>query len=238
MRAVRMLGAKPARSERLTIVLDPWVTAQLLGIVAGVFAADAVLKGRSLFAGRLGEQVASPLVTLLDDPTDPAAWGATETDGEGLATRPVTLIDAGTASAYLYDTYTARAMGAVSTASAVRYGFKTTPSPGPQAVRLVPGTKSAEEIWAQVGDGLVIQEVSGMHSGVNPVSGDFSTGAEGVRIRGGEPAESVREVTIASTLQRMLSEVVAVGGDLEQFPMDAAGVSLAIADVTLSGGGE
>jgi PmbA protein len=89
-----------------------------------------------------------------------------------------------------------------------------------------------------VGDGLLIQEVSGMHSGVNPVSGDFSTGAEGVRIRGGEPAESVREVTIASTLQRMLSEVVAVGSDLEHFPMDASGVTLAIADVTLSGGGE
>jgi PmbA protein len=236
-RAVRMLGAKPTRSERLTIVLDPWVTAQLLGIVAGVFAADAVLKGRSLFAGRLGEQVASPLVTLLDDPTDPAAWGATETDGEGLATRPTTLVDAGTATGFLYDTYTARAMGARSTGSAVRYGFKTTPSPGPQAVRLLPGSKSAEEIWAEVGDGLVIQEVAGMHSGVNPVSGDFSTGAEGVRLRGGEPAEPVREVTIASTLQRMLSGVVAVGADLEQFPMDAAGVSLAIADVTLSGGG-
>jgi PmbA protein len=236
-RAVRMLGARPARSERLTIVLDPWVTAQLLGIVAGVFSADAVLKGRSLFAGRLGEQVASPLVTLLDDPTDPAAWGATETDGEGLATRRTPLIEAGTAAGYLFDSYTARAMGGASTGSAVRYGFKTTPSPGPQAVRLVPGTRSAEEIWAEVGDGLVIQEVAGMHSGVNPVSGDFSTGAEGVRLRGGEPAEPVREVTIASTLQRMLSGVVAVGADLEQFPMDASGVSLAIADVTLSGGG-
>jgi PmbA protein len=233
-----MLGAKPARSERLTIVLDPWVTAQFLGIVAGVFAGDSVLKGRSLFADRLGQQVASPLVTLVDDPTDARAWGSTETDGEGLASRSTTLIDGGTASAFLHDSYTARAMGAVSTGSAVRYGFKSTPSPGPQAVALVPGTATAEEIWAQVGDGLLIQDVSGLHSGVNPVSGDFSTGAEGVRIRGGQPAESVREVTIASTLQRMLSGVVAVGGDVEYFPMDAAGVSLAISDVTLSGGGE
>lgn len=237
-RAVRMLGARPARSERLTIVLDPWVTAQFLGLVAGVFSADAVLKGRSLFGGRLGEQVASPLVTLVDDPTDARMWGAGPTDGEGLATRPVTLIDSGVAAGYLYDSYTARAMGAASTGSAVRYGFKSTPAPGPQAVSLQPGTASVEEIWAQVGDGIVIQEVSGMHSGVNPVSGDFSTGAEGVRLRGGEPAEAVREVTIASTLQRMLSDVVAVGGDVEWFPMDAAGVSLAVAEVTLSGGGE
>ena len=237
-RAVRMLGARPARSERLTIVLDPWVTAQFLGIIAGVFAGDSVLKGRSLFAGRLGEQVASPLVTLLDDPTDARAWGASETDGEGLATRSTTLIDRGTANAFLHDSYTARALRTTSTGSAVRYGFKTTPSPGPQAVTLLPGTATADEIWAQVGDGLLIQEVSGLHSGVNPVSGDFSTGAEGVRIRDGVQAESVREVTIASTLQRMLSEVVAVGGDIEYFPMDASGVSLAIADVTLSGGGE
>ena len=90
---------------------------------------------------------------------------------------------------------------------------------------------------SEVGDGIVIQEVVGMHSGVNPVSGDFSTGIEGLRLRGGELAEPIREVTIASTLQRMMSDVIAVGGDLEYFPFDASGVSLAIADVTLSGAG-
>jgi PmbA protein len=82
---------------------------------------------------------------------------------------------------------------------------------------------------------VLVQEVAGMHSGVNPISGDFSTGIEGLRLRNGEPAEPIREVTIASTLQRMLGDVVAVGADLEFFPFDAAGVSLAIADVTLSG---
>ena len=235
-RAVRMLGAKPARSERLTVVLDPWVTAQLIGLVAVVFSADAVQKGRSLFANRIGEQVASPLVTLVDDPTDPRQWGATSNDGEGIATRPVALIDSGVASGFLYDSYTARVAGAASTGSAVRHGFKTTPSPGPQAVGLRPGGLTAEQVWAQVGDGLLIQEVSGMHSGVNPVSGDFSTGAEGVRLRGGEPAEAVREVTIASTLQRMLTDVVAVGNDVVFFPLEASGVSLAVAEVTLSGG--
>ena len=215
------------------------MTAQLLGIVAEAFSADAVLKGRSLFAGRLGESIASPLVTLIDDPTDPAGWGATETDGEGVATRRTTLITDGVATGFLYDGYTARALGAPgTTGSAVRYGFKSTPGPGAQAVGIVPGTRTAEEIWAEVGDGIVIQEVSGLHSGVNPVSGDFSTGAEGVRIRGGQPAESIREVTIASTLQRMLADVVAVGGDLQHFPMDSSGVSLAIADVTLSGAGD
>lgn len=236
-RAVRMLGARPVPTERVTVVLDPWVTAQFLGVVAETFSAEEVLKGRSLFAGRVGESVASPLVTLVDDPTDPAAWGATTFDGEGLATRPNHLIDAGVAAGFLHDSSTGRAMGAGSTGSAVRYGYKSTPSPGAQAVSLVPGGLTASQIWAQVGDGILVQEVSGLHSGVNPVSGDFSTGIEGVRLRGGEPAEPVREVTVASTLQRMLADVVAVGGDLEHFPMDASGVTVAIAEVTLSGGG-
>jgi PmbA protein len=81
-----------------------------------------------------------------------------------------------------------------------------------------------------------VQEVAGLHSGVNPVSGDFSTGAEGLRIRNGEIAEPIREVTIASTLQRLLQDVQGIGNDLEFLPMSAAGVSLVVADVTMSGG--
>jgi len=88
---------------------------------------------------------------------------------------------------------------------------------------------------ADVEDGLLVQGVSGLHSGVNPVSGDFSTGAEGLRIRRGALAEPVREFTIASTIQKMLQDVSEVGGDLEWLPMRAAGVSLVIGDVTVSG---
>ena len=100
---------------------------------------------------------------------------------------------------------------------------------------LAPGTKSAEEILASVGEGLYVQSITGVHSGVNPVSGDFSVGAEGLMIRGGCLAEPVREVTVASTLQRMLQAVVAVGSDLRWLPGVAAGQTLAIADMQLSG---
>ena len=88
---------------------------------------------------------------------------------------------------------------------------------------------------ADVDDGFLVQGVAGLHSGVNPVSGDFSTGAEGLRIRDGALAEPIREVTIASTLQRLLQDVVEVGGDEEWLPMNAAGVSLVVSDVTMSG---
>jgi PmbA protein len=234
-RATRMLGAVKPGSERLTVVLDPWVTAQFLGILAFTLNGESVLKGRSLFADRLGDEVASSVVTLVDDPTDPDAFTATETDGEGLATRRNSLIEAGVLRMFVHNAYTARRAGTTSTGSAVRSGFKSTPGVGCMATSLRPGSASQAELVAAVGDGLLIQDVSGLHSGVNPVSGDFSTGAEGLRIRGGELAEPVREFTIASTLQRMLAGVRAVGNDLQWLPMSASGVSLVIDEVTISG---
>jgi PmbA protein len=234
-RAVRMLGATKPPSGRLTVMLDPWVTAQLLGIVADTLGAEEVIKGRSLFADRVGEQVASPLLTLVEDPTDARSWAATPLDDEGLATRRVPLVDAGVLGGFVHSTWTARRMGTRSTGSAVRGGFKTTPTAGCRAVALTPGTESAASLLAGVDDGVLVQEVSGLHSGVNPVSGDLSTGAEGLRIRGGELAEPLREFTIASTLQRLLHDVVAIGSDLTWLPMSAAGVTLVVADVSVSG---
>ncbi len=234
-RATRLLGAVKAPTSRLTVVFDPWVTAQLLGIIGHTLTGDAVLKGRSLFAERMGEEVASTSITLIDDPTDPAAFTASTVDGEGLATRATTLIEAGVLSTFLHNSYSGRRSGAASTGSAVRPGFKGAPSVGARALRIVPGARDPADLIAEVDIGLLVQEVSGLHSGVNPVSGDFSTGAEGVMIRGGEFAEPIREVTIASTLQRLLHDVVAVGSDLEWLPMNAAGTTLVVADVTMSG---
>ena len=136
---------------------------------------------------------------------------------------------------FVYDTVSARRARTRSTGSAVRGGFAGTPSAGCRAVVLSPGTKGAEEILAAVGEGLYVQSVTGIHSGVSTVSGDFSVGAEGLLIRGGVLAEPVREVTVASTLQRMLHSVVEIGGDLRWLPGVAAGQTLAIADMQLSG---
>jgi PmbA protein len=233
-RAVRLLGARKPPTGRITVVLDPMVTAELLGVIGETLSGEMVLKGRSLFADRLGEQVASPLLTLVDDPTDPAAFSATAIDGEGIATRRNELIADGRLGMFVHNAYTARRMGTVTTGSAVR-GYSSTPGVGVQALALRPGTQRREDLIASIDDGVLVQGVSGLHSGVNPVSGDFSTGADGLRIRNGALAEPVREFTIASTLQRMLQDVVAVGDDLEWLPMNAAGVTLVVADVTMSG---
>ncbi|CAN5770848.1 MAG: TldD/PmbA family protein [Iamia sp.] len=234
-RATRLLGATKPSSTRTTIVLDPYVTAMVTGIIGSTLSGESVLKGRSPFADRLGEEVASVQVTLVDDPTNPLAYTAKATDGEGLASRRNPLITEGTLNTFVHNAYTARWAGTASTGNAVRGGFKSTPGVGCRALALAPGELDQPALLRQVGEGVLISSVIGMHSGVNPISGDFSTGAEGLRITDGEVGAPLREFTIASTLQRMLRDVEAVGSDIDWLPMSAAGVSLVIRDITISG---
>ncbi len=233
--AVRLLGATKPRSAHLPVIFEPRVSAQLLGLLGSVLSGEMVLKGISLFADRLGETAAAPNFTLVDDPTDQRAWGASRFDDEGLACRRNTMIEDGVLRCFLYDSTSARRAGTVSTASAVRAGFKSAPGVGARAIYLLPGSMNAEEVMGKVGDGLLVQSVSGLHSGVNPVSGDFSVGAEGLLVHDGALAAPVREVTIASSIQRMLQGVVAVGNDLEWLPSSAAGLTLAISEMSMSG---
>lgn len=234
-RAVRMLGAGKARSGRCTVVFDPRVVSTVLSVVSAALSGEAMVKGRSFFAGRVGEPVAVPAVTLVDDPTDARAYGAARYDGEGLATRRNVLIEDGVLRGFVFDTVSARRAGTVSTGSAVRGGFAGTPGAGCRAVQLRPGQRDQAAILAEVGEALYVQSITGVHSGVNVVSGDFSVGAEGLMVRGGELAEPVREVTVAGTLQRMLQSVLHVGGDVEWLPGVAAGLTLAVGDMQLSG---
>jgi PmbA protein len=234
-RACRLLGAKQPKSRRIPVVLDPLVTRSVLGVLSAALNGEALLKGRSLFLNREGEAVAAPSVQLVDDPTDARALGASTHDAEGIPTRANALIENGVLRAFLHNVYTGRRAGTGTTGSAVRGGFKSTPGVGARALRLEPGTKSPEELLAVFPEALYVQSVSGLHSGTNPISGDFSVGAEGLMVRGGAYAEPVREATIASTLQRMLLDVVEVGNDLTFLPGSVAGVTLVLREMTMSG---
>jgi PmbA protein len=188
-----------------------------------------------MFVGRDGEQVAAPAVTLRDDPTLPDALGAASHDAEGVPTRRVDLIAGGVLLGYLHNAYTGRRSGTATTGSAVRGGFKSTPGVGARALHLEPGPLGPDEILAAVPGALYVQSVSGLHSGTNPVSGDFSVGAEGLMVRDGQLAEPVREVTIASTLQRILLDVGEIGSDLTWLPGGGAGMTLLVTEMTMSG---
>lgn len=233
-RATQLLGSRKPPTQRLTLVLEPRMTATFLGVVAGMLNGSAVIKGRSPFAERVGEQVASPLLTFVDDPTDPRSLGAEVHDGEGLARRRNELVVDGVLQGFLHNTYTGRRAGTASTGSAAR-GFSSTPSVGAQAVAVAPGTGTHEELLAGVDLGVLVTSMAGLHSGVNPVSGDFSVGVEGLMVRGGGLAEPIREATVASTVQRLLLDIGAVGADLEWLPDGTGGVTLVIPDVALSG---
>lgn len=234
-RATCLLGATKPASKRVTVVLDPFVTAQFLGVISSTLNGEAVVKGRSLFKDRIGDEVAASNVTLIDDPTNPKAYTATDVDGEGLAARRNVLIENGRLKQFVHNAYSARRADTVSTGNATRGGFAGTPGVGCLALSLEPGTRSQAEIIADIDDGLLVQQMQGLHSGVNPISGDFSTGAAGLLISNGQIGAPVREFTIASTLQRMLLDIVEVGGDIDWLPMRSAGMSLVISDITMSG---
>lgn len=234
-RATRMLGAVKPVSMKGTAVFDPRTSATLLAIIGGALSGEAVVYGRSFFADRLGENVASSLFTLVDDPTDSRHFAASAFDGEGLACRRNTLIRQGRLESFVYDTVSARRAGTVSTGSAVRGGIAGSPSAGCRALQLEAGELDQAEIFRRVGNGIFVESLTGVHSGVNPISGDFSVGITGLMIRDGQLAEPVREATVASTLQRMLLDVLFVGSDVEWLPGSAAGQSLAIDGIAVSG---
>ena len=233
-RTVGMLGGVKPSSRRVTALLEKRVAASFLGIVAGTLSGDSVTRGRSPFGDRLGEAIAVPALTLLDDATNAESLAADIHDGEGLATRRNELIVDGVLAMFLYHIESARRAGATSTGSAVR-GARSTPGVGVQALSVVPGSVDWDALVSGVGDGVLIESVNGLHSGTNPVSGDVSVGVQGHAIRNGQIAEPIREATIATTLQRFLLDIVEVGGDFEYLPGGTGAVSLVVEGIALSG---
>jgi PmbA protein len=212
-RALALVGARQPSSRRCPVVLDAFVAASFAGFIGAMLSADAVQRGRSLFAGKLGEEVAAPQLRLADDPTDPGGLASAPFDGEGSPTRRNALIEDGRLATYLYDARTARKDGRETTGSASRSSYRSPPSVGTSNLVIDAGDSGLEELIRDAGDGLFVTDVAGLHSGVNPVSGTFSVGATGRLIEGGELGQPVREMTIASDLVSMLKAVRRVGAD-------------------------
>jgi PmbA protein len=219
-RAVALLGAKKPESRSCPVVLDPTVAASFAGFIGGVLCADSVQRGRSPFAGRLGDEVASPSFALVDDGLDPAGMASAPIDAEGLPRKRTPLISDGRLASYLHDSYTARREGSgqASTASAARSGYRSAPSVSTSNLLIEPGSKSLEELFAAADDGVYVTDVAGLHSGVNPVSGQFSVGASGLLIEGGELGGAATEFTIASDLVSMLTSVREAGSEARWVP--------------------
>jgi PmbA protein len=233
-RGTRMLGAVKPSTMRVPVLLDPFAGSSFLGVLAGALSAEAVQKQRSLFAGLVGQPVGSPAFTLVDDGRLLDGPAASPFDDEGVATGRTELFTRGTLNGFLHDTYTAHRGGTVSTGNAHRAGYRSAPGVGISNFFLEPGDTDLAGLLRRAEGGVLIQDVSGVHSGANPISGEFSVGATGLRISGGALGEPVREMTIASTISDMLKAIEAVGSDLRFF--SAVGVpSILIGEMTVAG---
>jgi PmbA protein len=210
-RTVRKLGARKVATQRVPVVFDSEVAGSLMGNLCSAVSGYALYKGASFLAGQLDKPLAPEFVTVYDDGRVVGGLGSRPFDGEGLQTRKTTVVERGVLKSYLLDTYSGRKLGLASTGNASR-SVGENPSVGPTNFYLAPGTKTAQDIIKTVKQGLYVTDLIGF--GINMVTGDYSRGASGFWIEGGELAYPVEEITIAGNLKDMFAGIEMIGNDL------------------------
>ena len=232
--ALFMLHAAPVPSGTYRAIIDAKCMPDLLGVFAGVFSAESAQKGLSLLAGKEGEMIAS-IVTLMDDPLLPGGLASQPFDAEGVATRTKAVIENGRLTTLLHNLKTARKAGVKTTGNAAKAGYAGAVNVSPSNFYLKPGKKTQAELLADMGDGLVITEVSGLHAGANPISGDFSLIAQGYTVKDGKKDQPVEQITVAGNFYQLLKNIRAVGSDLT-FPGSPIGSpSVDVGEIAVAG---
>jgi PmbA protein len=235
-RTLRRLGARRMPTQQVPVVFAPEVARSLIGSVFEAASGDSIWRSASYLAGKLGEEIAAPAVTIVDDnlmllPNGVGGFGTSPFDGEGLPSRRTVVVEKGRLNSYLLNTYAARKLGMKSTHNASR-GLAGAPGIGAGNLYLESGTLTPEEIIAGVQKGFYVTSLMGF--GVNLVTGDYSRGATGLWIENGELTHAVEEVTVAGNLAQMLRNVTAIGNDLV-FRGSVASPTLRIDGMTLAG---
>src|SRR5579859_4219051 len=235
-RTVRRLGAKRVPTQRAPIVFAPEVARSLIGSVFDAASGDSIWRHASYLAGKLGEVIGAPAITIVDDstmllPTGVGGFGSTPFDGEGLPSRRTILVEGGVLRNYMLNTYAARKLGMKSTHNASR-GLAGAPGIGCGNLYLEPGTQTPEEMIGDVKAGLYVTSLMGF--GTNIVTGDYSRGAAGLWIENGQLTHAVEEITIAGHLAEMLMNITAIGNDLV-FRGAIASPTLRIDGMTVAG---
>ena len=230
-RALRRLNPVKVSTRKVPVLFDPRVAGSLLDNIFDAVHGMLVYRHESFLAGKLGEKVASESLTVIDDATIPGLFGTSPFDDEGVPSRRTVVIERGVLKSYLLNTYAARKLGMKTTGNASR-GLTGNAGIGHGNFYAFAGVQTPEAIVAGIADGFYVTELIGM--GVNIVTGDYSRGAAGLWIRGGELAYAVSEVTIAGNLRDMLVNVEQVGSDLE-FRSSLASPTLKIGEMTVGG---
>ena len=211
--AYEMLDPQMVRTQRAPVVFHPDVARSLLGGILGAINGERVLQGASFLADSVGQRITSDLLTVVDDGTRPKGLASSPFDGEGVPTQRRTIIDRGVLQGFRYNTMVASRAGVESTGNAARGGFSSLPGIGPHAFYVEAGETDPEEIIRSTPNGLYLKGVTGY--GINPVSGNFSGGAQGFWIQDGRLAFPVMGLTIAASADEMLNGIDMLGNDLD-----------------------
>ena len=235
-RALRRLGARRVPTQRVPIVFSPEVSRSLLGHLFEAASGDSIWRSASFLAGQLGEAIATPHLTIIDDhtmilPGGVGGFGTSPFDGEGLPTRRTVVVEDGVLKTYLLNTYSGRKLGMRSTGNATR-GLGGSSGIGAGNLYLKPGNVSPEAILKEIPAGLYVTSLMGF--GANLVTGDYSRGASGLWIENGELTHAVEEVTIAGNLREIYKNITAIGDDLV-FRGSIAAPTLRIDGMTIAG---
>jgi PmbA protein len=235
-RTLRRLGARRVATQSVPIIFAPETARTLIGSVFEAASGDAIWRGASFLAGKLGETIAAPDLTIVDDntmllPTGVGGFGTSPFDDEGLPSQRTVVVENGVLRNYLLNTYTARKLGMRSTHNAAR-GLAGAPGVGCGNLYLQPGNMTKEQILGEVKAGLYVTSLMGF--GTNMVTGDYSRGATGLWIENGQLTHAVEEITVAGNLAEMLRNVTAIGNDLK-FRGSVASPTLRIDGMTIAG---
>ena len=230
-RTVRRLGARKVATCRVPVVFDQRTARSLLGNLLEALNGDAIYRGASFLAGKLGETIAAESVTIVDDGTLPGGFGSSPFDDEGVQSGRTVVVERGLLRSYLLNCYTGRKLGMKTTGNASR-GLAGNPGIGPKNFFLEPGSASPEQIIRSVQNGFYVTEFMGF--GVNVVTGDVSHGAVGLWIENGELAYPVHEVTVAGNLNDLLRGISMIGTDLE-FRGAVAAPTIKVEEMTVAG---
>lgn len=235
-KAVVMLGAKPEKSGRASIVFSPYAAATILAVLSQALSAEFVQKGKSLFVNSVGKPVASRKFTLTDSGILPDQPGSSPYDDEGTPAGETLVIQDGFLKGFLYDSYTAGKEKRASTGNSFRGSFMSRPDISPSNLYVKPGLKDKDAMIAHLDKGFLVEEVMGAHT-INPISGDFSIGFSGFFIDGGVLSRPVRSMTISANVLDLLTHFEEAGSDLMFFPMSGSvgSPSLLISNLSVSG---
>ena len=202
-RAVARLGCRPVETGTYPVLFAPPVAAGLLSHLLSAIGGRALYRRESYLVDSLHRQVAAQGITLREQPHRPKGLASAAYDGDGVATRAKSFIEDGVVASYILDSYSARRLGMTTTGNAGGY-FN---------LDLVADTRPVAELMRAMDTGLLVTSLMGQ--GVNLVTGDYSRGAGGVRIAGGEPRHPVDEVTIAANLDDIFKGIAGCGDDID-----------------------